>query len=104
MMAKGLPRRPGKDFNKLFPNASNQAVDLLRKLLTFDASKRITVEDALKHPYLSALHCPDDEVIVYSYILAGISTCEEHRFRIRRIQHDFIAIKGYLRNLSRLYI
>lgn len=64
MMAKGLPRRPGKDFNKLFPNASNQAVDLLRKLLTFDASKRITVEEALKHPYLSALHCPDDEVIV----------------------------------------
>lgn len=23
MMAKGLPRRPGKEFNKLFPNASN---------------------------------------------------------------------------------
>ncbi|CAK62258.1 unnamed protein product (macronuclear) [Paramecium tetraurelia] len=62
-IAKGLPKRPGKDFNKLFPNASNLAIDLLKSLLTFDAKKRITVEDALKHPYLSALHCPDDEPI-----------------------------------------
>jgi len=34
---------------------------LLKKLLTFDPTKRITVDEALKHPYLSALHCPDDE-------------------------------------------
>lgn len=38
------------------------AIDLLRKLLTFDASKRITVEEALRHPFLSSLHFPDDEV------------------------------------------
>ena len=37
------------------------AVDLLRKMLTFDPKIRITVDDALEHPYLSALHCPDDE-------------------------------------------
>lgn len=67
MIAKGLPRRPGKDFNKLFPNASALAIDLLKKLLTFDASKRITVEEALRHPYLSALHCPDDEVYYIYY-------------------------------------
>lgn len=61
-IAKGLPRRPGKDFNKLFPTASPSAIDLLKKLLNFDATKRITVKEALEHPYLSALHCPDDEV------------------------------------------
>lgn len=37
------------------------AIDLLRKLMTFDANQRITIDDALKHPYLSALHFPDDE-------------------------------------------
>ena len=30
-------------------------------MLTFDPSKRITVDEALKHEYLSALHCPEDE-------------------------------------------
>jgi len=62
-IAKSLPKRPGKPFEKLFPNASNLAIDLLKKLLTFDASKRITVEEALRHPYLSALHFPDDEPV-----------------------------------------
>lgn len=30
-------------------------------MLTFDFNKRITVEEALKHPYLSDLHLPEDE-------------------------------------------
>jgi len=38
------------------------AIDLLRKLLTFDFTKRITVEEALQHPYLAELHFPEDEV------------------------------------------
>ncbi len=38
------------------------ALDLLKKLLIFDPNKRITIEEALKHPFLEALHCPEDEV------------------------------------------
>lgn len=38
------------------------AIDLLNKLLEFDPSKRINVEEALSHPYLSAYHDEDDEV------------------------------------------
>jgi hypothetical protein len=30
-------------------------------MLQFNPAKRITVEEALAHPYLSTLHCPDDE-------------------------------------------
>ena len=30
-------------------------------MLTFDPLKRITVEEALAHPYMSQLHFPDDE-------------------------------------------
>ena len=37
------------------------AIDLLKKMLVFDPKKRITVEESLSHPYLAALHCPDDE-------------------------------------------
>jgi serine/threonine protein kinase len=40
-----------------------QALDLLRKLLIFDPTKRFKVEDALKHPYLGDLYCPEDEPV-----------------------------------------
>lgn len=33
----------------------------MERLLTFDPSERITVEEALEHPYLSVWHDPSDE-------------------------------------------
>lgn len=45
----------------MFPNASGLALDLLEKMLAFNPAKRITVEEALAHPYLEAYHDPDDE-------------------------------------------
>ncbi|KAK8517649.1 hypothetical protein V6N12_016491 [Hibiscus sabdariffa] len=32
------------------------AIDLLQKMLIFDLSKRITVTEALQHPYMSELY------------------------------------------------
>ena len=40
-----------------------QAVDLMEKLLEFNPNKRITVEQALEHPYMEGLHDPADEPI-----------------------------------------
>ncbi|KAL9650604.1 hypothetical protein ABK040_006405 [Willaertia magna] len=58
---KQLPKRPTKDFRLIFPNASPLALDLLKKMLHFDPLQRITVEQALEHPYLANLHEPEDE-------------------------------------------
>jgi serine/threonine protein kinase len=38
------------------------AVDLVSRLLALDPEQRITVDEALRHPFMKALHCPSDEV------------------------------------------
>ena len=47
--------------DKFFCNLNPLAVDLIKKMLTFDPKKRITVDEALKHEYLNKLHVEDDE-------------------------------------------
>ncbi|KAH7276411.1 hypothetical protein KP509_39G006000 [Ceratopteris richardii] len=50
------PYSPRISLAKLYPNANPLAVDLIDKMLVFDPKKRITVTEALSHPYLSMLH------------------------------------------------
>lgn len=62
---RSLPFCKKIPFQNLFSNINNNinplAIDLLEKLLIFNPSKRITVDDALKHPYLKLYHDPNDE-------------------------------------------
>ena len=48
-------------FATLFPNANPDALDLLDRMLAFDPSARIAVEDALEHRYLQIWHDASDE-------------------------------------------
>ena len=41
------------------------ALDLLDKMLTFNPHKRISVEQALAHPYLEQYYDPEDEVYMF---------------------------------------
>jgi serine/threonine protein kinase len=50
---QSLPRRKGKDFNTIFKGSNPDAVDLIKKMLTFDPANRITIEGALQHPYMA---------------------------------------------------
>jgi len=59
-----LQKRPRIPFVQTLPQDINPlAIDLLEKMLVFDTSSRITVNDALRHPYLSRLHDAEDEPI-----------------------------------------
>ena len=60
---KNLPFRPKKDLRMFFPNANPLALDLLNKMLQFDPTRRITVDEALNHPYLESLHDEGDEPV-----------------------------------------
>jgi len=52
---KQFAPRPAVDLAEKYPGASANAVDLLERMLQFDAQKRITVDEALRHPALDAV-------------------------------------------------
>ena len=76
---RSLPRREPASFEKLFPDADAQgtkdvtakddvlpplfiiAIGLLQRMITFDPTERISVAEALEHPWLSTYHNLDDE-------------------------------------------
>lgn len=58
---RSLPFKKKIPMKAMFPKTSDLALDLLEKLLAFNPVKRITVEEALRHPYLEPYHDPDDE-------------------------------------------
>ncbi|KAG8175870.1 hypothetical protein JTE90_026995 [Oedothorax gibbosus] len=60
---QSLPRKPKVPWTSLYPNANVQALDLLDKMLTFNPHKRVSVEDALGHPYFTEYYDPDDEPV-----------------------------------------
>ena len=68
-------------------------------MLAFNPAKRITVEDALCHPYLAYFHDPDDEVLptstaipsparpsVLTRVLCAARVSQRLRFQFREAQ------------------
>lgn len=56
---KSLPYCPRTPLARIYPGANPLAIDLLQRMLIFDPSKRISVTEALQHPYMSALYNPN---------------------------------------------
>jgi mitogen-activated protein kinase 15 len=42
-----------KPLHSFFPTASDEALDLIHKLLQFNPNKRLTASQALAHPYMA---------------------------------------------------
>jgi mitogen-activated protein kinase 7 len=58
---RNLPYMQKVSFASLFRQANPDALDLLDKMLAFDPSSRISVEEALEHRYLHIWHDASDE-------------------------------------------
>ncbi|XP_078508682.1 mitogen-activated protein kinase 7 isoform X2 [Lissotriton helveticus] len=58
---QSLPVRQPVPLESLYPGGDRKALDLMQKMLRFDPRERISVLEALRHPFLSKYHDPDDE-------------------------------------------
>ena len=79
-----LPHQPGESLVLHFPEADPDAIDLLEKLLAFDPARRLTVIEALAHPYLAEWHDESDEPICPAPFVANLpqdTTLPEREWR-----------------------
>jgi len=72
-MLDSLPDTEPRSLQSLYPNASEDAIDLLQKLLMFNPDKRITAEGALEHPYIGQFHNPEEEIVCEKVIQMPIN-------------------------------
>lgn len=56
-----MPDKPKRKATQDVKYSNALALDLIDKCLEFNPERRITVEEALSHPYLKSLHDPQDE-------------------------------------------
>lgn len=90
---QSLPQREKIPFTERFPTVESEAIDMLERMLVFDPRKRITVEEALAHPYLAPYHDPSDEPVAdtvfdWSFTEADL-TLDEWKERIYNEVLDF---------------
>lgn len=70
-----------KGFQAFFPNASDDAMDLLKKLLVFNPKERLNVEEALKHNYLRDFSGTEEEITFDGVIKVPMN--DNKKFSIR---------------------
>ncbi|MEE6516074.1 hypothetical protein FKM82_025287 [Ascaphus truei] len=90
------PKYPGIKFEELFPDwifpsesesdklKTSQARDLLSKMLVIDPDKRISVDEALRHPYISVWYDPAEAEAVSCFVLFPLLLETKHLMKKRQ--------------------
>ncbi|XP_056018511.1 mitogen-activated protein kinase 15-like [Ostrea edulis] len=76
-----------KTLEELLPDAPRDGIDLLKRLLLFNPDRRITADEALRHPYISRFHNSAEEISLNYDVVPPLSddvqlTVEEYRNKL----------------------
>ncbi|KAK7099898.1 extracellular signal-regulated kinase 2-like isoform X2 [Littorina saxatilis] len=82
--ASGKPKKPLED---MLSEAPAEGVDLMRRLLQFNPDKRITADEALRHPFVSRFHNPAEELSLNFDVVPPLSddvqlTVDQYRSKL----------------------
>ncbi|KAG2303030.1 hypothetical protein Bca52824_031681 [Brassica carinata] len=88
---KSLPFSRGTHLSNLYPQANPLAIDLLQRMLVFDPTKRISVTDALLHPYMAGLFDPGSNPPAHVPISLDIDENMEERLIREMIWQGFVS-------------
>ncbi len=82
-----IPHTKQTSLESIFPTAPEDAIDLMNKLLKFNPSDRLTVEECLDHPYVSQFHVIEKEPVCKKVITIPIDdnkkfSIKEYRLKI----------------------
>lgn len=65
---EAFPRKPRADLSAMYPGAGLDALDLLNKMLVFNPYFRVSVDEALNHPFFRKVKKVEKEVVADSDI------------------------------------
>lgn len=79
--------KPKRSLEDVIPNAPPDGIDLLKKLLQFNPDKRLTAEQALKHPFVARFHNPEEEPSMDYDVIPALNddvqlSVEEYRVKL----------------------
>lgn len=82
-----IPPTKKVSLDSIFPTADEDSIDLMKNLLKFNPNERLTVEEALEHPYVSQFHNVDNEPVCKKIIKIPIDdnkkfSIKEYRLKI----------------------
>eukprot|EP01016_Furgasonia_blochmanni_P040233 TRINITY_DN510_c0_g6_i1.p1 TRINITY_DN510_c0_g6~~TRINITY_DN510_c0_g6_i1.p1 ORF type:complete len:492 (-),score=136.14 TRINITY_DN510_c0_g6_i1:154-1629(-) len=85
---KTFPPSKRVDFSTIYPAATLEAIDFLNRTLQFNPKKRLTVEEALAHPFLAKVRDTKKELVAKASI--GLEFDKEADLEVDRLRELFI--------------
>ena len=74
--------RPKVDFNTLYPGAGEEAIDFLNKILVFNPYFRMSIDEALNHPFFKNVKKAEKEIKAEKQIIIEFERSFNLKIRI----------------------